>query len=165
MEKQTIQQKQFSTAISENYGIIIHLLWEYIPPDDHEDVQQIILEAMWKKFQEFRHECKFSSLLWSICTYKCIDWLRAERIRKAKHKKYLWEMDIMQSNELPYSIIHKVRKAFEGLPRKDQRFLRLYFIENKKYYQVAKLMKLSETNVLQKARRLKEKMRSQIQFN
>lgn len=162
MEQQTFLQKQFSQAISEHYGIIYHHLWQYIPPEHHDDVQQIILEAAWKSFQTFRYECRFSSWLWSICVYKCIDWLRRERVSKAQQQRYLKEMDIMEGHHIPYSIIQKIREAFAALPPLDQKFLTLYYIENKKGYQVAEALKLSQTNVVQKARRLKQKMKDHI---
>lgn len=80
--------KEFTKLISANYNVIYGPINEYIPIMWQEDVQQDILLAAWQAYPTFKGDSKFSTWLYKISLYTCLQWRRSYRAAQRRIEKW-----------------------------------------------------------------------------
>jgi RNA polymerase sigma-70 factor (ECF subfamily) len=101
--------------------------------------------------RSFKKDSKFSTWLYSIVYFTCIDWLRK---RKGSKKYDLKGLENLPSDDLSYNILDKktnafyIQQAFKILTEEDSTILTLFYYMDQSLQEIASIMKISNINTM-----------------
>lgn len=153
----------FIKIIKENEGVIFKITTIYTDNRyDQEDLYQDIVYQLWKSFDSFRSESKFSTWMYRIALNTALT-----RIKKNKRKgnsipidnvvlkqTELYDTEFEERIKLLYSHIHQLNVLEKGIM--------LLFLEGKKYEEIAEVIGISKSNVATRISRIKVKLKTQM---
>ena len=157
------KKEEFIRIIKENEGIIYKITTVYSnDSEDQKDLYQEIVYNLWKYFDSFRNESKFSTWMYRVALNTSITHLKKEKRKGQKvpidHILFnrIDQKDNLQEEQLSilYEHIKKLNTIEKGLI-----FL---FLEGKKYEEIATITGFTLTNVGTRLNRIKQKLKSQI---
>jgi RNA polymerase sigma-70 factor (ECF subfamily) len=128
--------------------------------DQAKDLVQDCFVKLWSS-KTIRERCEtVKSFLYTAVRNRCVDFLRRKKVMKKAELQLVKDnsdLDFEYFDEVAFAeMIRQVAKHIEGLPSKMQQVFRLYYIEGKKYKQIATELNSSPEAVRkQKVRALK----------
>ncbi|EAR01332.1 RNA polymerase sigma factor [Maribacter sp. HTCC2170] len=157
------REHEFVQVIKENEGIIFKITTVYTDNrEDQQDLYQDIVYQLWKSFDSFRSESKFSTWMYRIALNTALT-----RIKKNKRKGHsvpidkvvlgqtdYYDAEFEERIKILYSQIHQLNELEKGLI--------LLMLEGKKYDEIAEITGLTSSNVGTRISRIKNKLKSQI---
>ncbi len=134
--------------------------------EQSKDIVQESFVKLWEKHSEINSPYSIRSFLYKIVRNKCIDVLRRKKVKDKGYEefKYLnahWSQE--EINEIiHWETIRKIYCEISILPPKMQQVFRMYYLEGKKYQEIAKEMKISYHTVRHHKTRALELLKGRI---
>lgn len=158
-------KKKFISKLEKNKGIIYKIGNSYCGDSEaRKDLIQEIILQLWKSYDKYDENFKWSTWMYRIALNTAISYLRKEKLRSDTSAEldedflYFDEgSDFSEQSEevvLLYEFIGKLKSI-------DKAIMMLY-LEEKSYKEIAEILGISKTNVSTKINRIKEKLRKQF---
>ena len=155
---------EFTRLINENQGIVHKVCRIYTDdPMAHDDLFQEIVLQLWKSYDSFKGESKFSTWMYRVGINTAIT-----RYRKNKRKPYHDSIDDHHFHireELPdENLEFKLKMLKNAINRLNdiERALVLLYLEDLPYREIAETMGISEVNARVKMNRVKKKLKEML---
>lgn len=157
------REREFVRVVKENEGIIFKITTIYTDNrEDQQDLYQDIVYQLWKSFESFRKESKFSTWMYRIALNTALT-----KLKKNKRKGHvvpidqvilrqteLYDTDFEERIKLLYSHIQQLNVLEKGIM--------LLLLEGKKHEEIAEITGFTKSNVGTRISRIKEKLKSQM---
>jgi RNA polymerase sigma-70 factor (ECF subfamily) len=158
-----IKEKEFTKLIKENKGIIYKICSSYCADkDDRDDLAQEIIYNLWKSFDSFNANLKFSTWMYRIALNVAISFYRREKKIK-NHNEISEGLIVFEENieEETESKLTLLQEFINELKEIDKAIILLY-LDDKSHREIAEITGFTETNVATKINRIKEKLRTKF---
>ncbi len=151
---------EFSKQISEHQDILHKVCRVYCPnPSEREDLFQEILYQLWKSYDSFRGDAKFTTWMYRVALNTAITGFK--KFQKIPKSKDINER-IMQmpdgKDEVTEDRLKALYEAIATLNDIDKALIMLH-LEDHSYHEIANMMGITETNVGVKLNRIKKKLK------
>ncbi len=134
-----------------------------------EDVAQNTFVAVWQQLKELKSPDSFLPWLRQITRNKAKNYLRDSKVtRQTSIEESAAGLDSLVGQDSPADSLEqaqlqrKVADIVAGLPDENRDILILYYREQQSSVQVAKLLDLSESNVRQKLKRIRDSVKDEL---
>jgi RNA polymerase sigma-70 factor (ECF subfamily) len=151
-EAQRGNEKAFARLIIRYQSYVYAIALNYVTnKEDAEDIVQETFIKLISSLKSFKKDSKFSTWLYSIVYFTCIDWLRK---RKGSKKYDLKGLENLPSDDLSYNILDKktnafyIQQAFKILTEEDSTILTLFYYMDQSLQEIASIMKISNINTM-----------------
>ncbi len=153
----------FTRLIKENKGIIYKICNSYCADQkDRDDLAQEIIYNLWKSFNSFNDEFKFSTWMYRIALNVAISFYRQEK----KFKKHVsisdglvvFEETSEDKNEVETNL--QLLQGFINDLKEIDKAIILLYLDDKSHREIAEITGFTETNVATKINRIKDKLRT-----
>lgn len=157
------REHEFVQVIKENEGIIFKITTIYTDDkEDQQDLYQDIVYQLWKSFESFRKESKFSTWMYRIALNTALT-----RIKKNKHKGHSVSIDKVVLGHTDFNDTEfekRIKQLYAQIHQLNvlEKALMLLLLEGKKYDEIAEITGLSPSNVGTRISRIKSKLKSRI---
>ena len=157
------KDQEFTRLIKENKGIIYKICNTYCADKkDRDDLAQEIIYNLWKSFNSYNAEFKFSTWMYRIALNVAISFYRQEKKFK-NHDSVSEELKVFEENpedknetennlQLLQSFINELKEI-------DKAIILLY-LDDKSHREISEITGFTETNVATKINRIKDKLRT-----
>ncbi len=155
-------KEDFLRNITENQGIIHKVTRIYCDhPDDRKDLFQEILIQLWKSYDKFREQSKFSTWMYRVAINTAITNFKKEA--KTRNKTDIGK-NLLQLADEPYdfekeehlNLLHDAINQLTGI----EKSIILLFLEDKPYEEISEITGISQNYVRVKMNRIKKKLES-----
>lgn len=161
-KKKKVDKENFISIIKENQRLIYKVCYTYCKDSElRKDLEQEILEQLWKSLPRYDGRTKLSTWIYQIALNTAFLFYRNE----SKHKTNRASIDDsaltiadgsksieMEENvALLYTFIHNLDELDKALM--------LLYLDKTKYRDIAEILGISETNVATKISRIKDRLR------
>ena len=148
----------FLSVISFNKGILFKIANSYCKDgEDRKDLVQEIIVQLWKSFERFNDQYKYSTWIYRIALNVAISFYRKENRRKQVSNPLtdgiLNYADTNVTSETDENI-KLLQQFIAGLKELDKAIMLLY-LEEKSHKEIADIIGISESNVATKIGRIK----------
>lgn len=143
------------------YGLALKMLRN---GQDAEELAQDSFVKAYRSLSSYKQKSKFSTWLYSITYNGCISWMRKRKLEiHSLDEQQLSEQDeellFNRINELDKALLERLLdEAIARLPELDQVLITLYYYEEQKVEEIARITGLTESNVKVKTHRARKKM-------
>lgn len=148
----------FLSVIQTNKGIVFKIANSYcINPEDRKDLIQEIIVQLWKSFDRYNTQYKYSTWIYRIALNVAISFYRKDKRRKKVSGPFPESIINVADNGNTCQTeedIGLLQKFISELKELDRALILLY-LEEKSYNEIAEIMGISETNVATKIGRIK----------
>jgi RNA polymerase sigma factor (sigma-70 family) len=148
----------FLSVIQSNKGIVYKIANSYcINPEDRKDLIQEIIVQLWKSFDRYNVQYKYSTWIYRISLNVAISFYRKDNHRKKGSSTLsdsiinIVETSNASETEENIGFLHQFISELKELDKA----LILLYLEEKSYKEIAEIMGISETNVATKIGRIK----------
>lgn len=157
------RDQEFTRLIKENKGIIYKICNSYCADKvDRGDLAQEIIYNLWKSFNSFNNEFKFSTWMYRIALNVAISFYRQEKKFKSHNSisddLIVFEDDSDAKNEVENNL-QLLQDFITELKEIDKAIILLY-LDDKSHREIAEITGFTETNVATKINRIKDKLRT-----
>ena len=157
----TTNKETFLRLLEEHKGIIIKICNAYCQArNDKEDLSQEIVYNLWKAFDNYTPDYKFSTWLYRVALNVAISYYRKEK-RSLQYTPYDENLIIFNEDgynkELEGNLLLLQQFIFE-LKEIDKSIMLLY-LDDKSYHEIAEITGISATNVATKINRIKTNLK------
>ena len=157
----TTNKETFLRLLEEHKGIIIKICNAYCQArNDKEDLSQEIVYNLWKAFDNYTPDYKFSTWLYRVALNVAISYYRKEK-RSLQYRPYDESLIIFNeegyNKELEGNLLLLQQFIFE-LKEIDKSIMLLY-LDDKSYHEIAEITGISATNVATKINRIKTNLK------
>ena len=162
MEKPEGNKKErFLSLMEEHQDIIHHICRAYANADDYQDLFQEILMQLWRAFDSFRQQSKFSTWMYRVALNTAISAIRknnkqVNNVSLIHASGIEWEQNKDLDAEL--KILHG---AISQLGKIDKAVILLY-LEERHYDEIAEILGISKSNVGVRINRAKAKLEKML---
>ncbi len=150
--------KEFLEIIEDHKGIIYKIVNTYSKDsDDRKDLSQEIIVQLWKSFENYNNQYKYSTWIYRIALNVSITHFRKEtNRRKINHpiENSIIYMDDSYSNENNEHNLSILQEIISELKEMEKALVLLY-LEEKSYKEISEIIGISESNVATKLSRIK----------
>jgi len=157
------KEEAFVKKIQEHEGIIFKITSIYTDNQfDQQDLYQEIVYQLWKGFESFRNEAKFSTWMYRVALNTAISQLKS---RKKRPDSILVEAQILKESEHSDPAFEERIKVLYWHIRELnvlEKGIILLFLEGKKYHEIAEISGLTATNVGTRISRIKAKLKERM---
>ncbi len=158
-----IEKDAFLSLIKENKRIIYKVANSYCrDAEDRKDLIQEIIIQLWKGFNHYNDQFKYSTWMYRIALNVAISFYR-------KGKKDLLvplneSIIALVTEEEPGELEENVRLLYQFIYELDElnKALMLLYLDNNTHKEMAEVLGISETNVATKIGRIKEKLKKKF---
>ena len=157
----TEKYQQFVSLIKDNQAIIFKVIRSYtISKEDEEDLKQEILYQLWKSYDSFKGDSKFSTWMYRVAFNTAITFHRKEikSIPTNELNDSLKIIDEENSQEQVNLLYHYIQKLNET-----ERAIIIMYLDDLPQKEIAENMGISEINTRVKIGRIKQKLKNMIQ--
>ena len=152
------KQDLFLSVIEDHKGIIYKIANSYCKaPEDRKDLVQEIILQLWKSFDNYNEQFKYSTWIYRIALNVAISFYRKEnRIRQISNplsEGILHFADTNDAGEKEEAIVF-LQQFIAELKELDKALMLLY-LEEKSHREIAEIIGITETNVATKVGRIK----------
>ncbi len=158
----------FIKTIDEHKKIIYKIVNSYCSnQEDRKDLEQEIIIQLWKTFDHYNSDYKYSTWMYRIALNIAISFYRKEKKWSKKSAFYneesifnLEEDEQEEATALDYHLnllqefIHKLNELNKALM--------LLYLEEKSYEEIAEILGITKTNVATKISRIKAKLKNEF---
>jgi RNA polymerase sigma-70 factor (ECF subfamily) len=156
-------KEKFVQLIQSNKGIIYKVCNSYCnSKNDRDDLAQEIVYNLWKSFNGFNPDLKFSTWMYRIALNVAISFYRKEN-RPGTYIPFSESLVLFEENtgvntemEANLGLLMK----FIGELKEIDRSIMLLYLDDKSYKEIAEITGISESNVATKISRIKDKLKS-----
>ncbi|MBC7829963.1 MAG: sigma-70 family RNA polymerase sigma factor [Chitinophagaceae bacterium] len=148
----------FLSVIQANKGIIYRVANSYCSnAEDRKDLVQEIIVQLWKSFDNYTDQYKYSTWIYRIALNVAISSYRKENRKKhisnplSEDILHIVDAGVADGTEENIGFLHQFISDLKELDRA----LMLLYLEEKTYKEMAGIMGISETNVATKIGRIK----------
>ena len=157
------KKEVFTAAIKENEGILFKIASIYTNSiEDKQDLIQEIIYQLWKSYDSFTQQSRFSTWMYRVALNVAIYQLKVSKKKiltvPIEQQNYNYQEDNNSAMEEKWKLF---RKQIEGLNLLDKAIVTLY-LDDKSYDEIADVIGISSSNVGTKLSRIKEKLKTQI---
>ena len=155
----------FLKLIEENKLIVYKICNTYCRnSNDRDDLAQEIIYQLWKSFNHFNGNVKFSTWMYRVALNVAITFYR--KTQKSEALIQLAEPDTeIEDKKEDTAVLEKnidlLQQFINELKELDKALMILY-LEEKSYGEISEILGITETNVATKISRIKEKLKQQI---
>lgn len=153
-----ITNEFFLTVVEEHKGIIYKIANSYCQDsEDRKDLIQEILIQIWKSFDKYNNQFKYSTWIYRIALNVAISFYRKENSRKIISNSFnneflnLSETNFSDEKEQKLNALHQFISELKDLDKA----LMLLYLDEKSHKEMADILGISETNVATKINRIK----------
>jgi len=163
----SIQDKNnlFISVIEAHKGILYKVANSYCKDnEDRKDLIQEIFIQLWKSFDNYNDEYKYSTWIYRISLNVAISFYRRENIRTKISSPFtdgifnFADTNDTEEKEINLSILQQFISELKDLDKA----LMLLYLEEKSYKEIAEIIGFSETNVATKIGRIKQKLKEKF---
>lgn len=152
------EKDTFLSVIEANKGIIYKIANSYCKdPEDRKDLFQEIISQLWRSFDKYNDQYKYSTWIYRIALNVAISFYRKENRRKAVSsplsESVFSLMDLDETKEME-SNLRLLQQFIQELKDLDKALMLLY-LEEKSHREIAEIIGITETNVATKIGRIK----------
>ena len=157
------REVEFVRTIKENEGVIFKITTIYTDNrEDQRDLYQDIVYQLWKSFDAFRGEAKFSTWMYRIALNTALS-----RIKKNKREGHALPIEhvVLTQTELYDTVFEeRIKTLYEQIHQLNvlEKGLMLLLLEGKSYSEIAEITGLTPSNVGTRISRIKTKLKSKI---
>ena len=157
------KKEVFTSAIKENEGILFKIAAVYTNSiEDKQDLIQEIIYQLWKSYDSFNQQSRFSTWMYRVALNVAIYQLKVSKKKiltvPIEDQNFNYQEDDNSAIEEKWKLF---RKQIEGLNLLDKAIVTLY-LDDKSHDEIAEVIGISSSNVGTKISRIKEKLKSQI---
>jgi RNA polymerase sigma factor (sigma-70 family) len=149
---------RFLSTIEINKGIIYKITNSYCKdPEDRKDLVQEIISQLWKSFDNYSDQYKYSTWIYRIALNVAISYYRKENRRKTIStplSEGIFSFADLHENTETESNLGFLQLFILDLKDLDKALMLLY-LEEKSHKEIAEIIGISETNVATKVGRIK----------
>ncbi|MEI6275127.1 MAG: sigma-70 family RNA polymerase sigma factor [Prolixibacteraceae bacterium] len=155
-------KEDFLRNITQNQGIIHKVTRIYCDnEDDRKDLFQEILIQLWKSYDKFREESKFSTWMYRVAINTAITNFKkdAKNRKKTEIGKDLYllaDEPYDDEKEEHLNLLHKAINQLTGI----EKSITLLYLEDKPYEEISEITGISQNYVRVKMNRIKKKLES-----
>ncbi|GET26811.1 RNA polymerase sigma factor [Prolixibacter sp. NT017] len=154
--------REFLRKISDNQGIIHKVTGIYCDnPEDRKDLFQEILIQLWKSYESFRNESKFSTWMYRVALNTAITAFKkasrhplGNQVESVNFQLTAEEYDYEFEENL--KLLHKAIEQLTGV----EKSIILLYLEDKKYEEIAEITGITQNYVRVKMNRIKKKLKA-----
>ena len=158
----------FTELIGENKGIIFKICNAYcFNAADRDDLAQEIIYNLWKSFDAYKAEYKFSTWMYRIALNVAISFYRKEQHKK-RRIPYTENLLVFEEDSLPRTEEERnlqLLLKFIGELKEIDKSIILLYLGDKSYKEIAEITGITESNVATKINRIKEKLKTNFLTN
>lgn len=161
----TDQTERFLAVLQSHKGIIYKVAQSYCPDaEERKDLVQDIIVQLWKSFDTYSDQYKYSTWIYRIALNVAISLYRRQVRRKPLAEPLsdslliLVESPVAQEEDENLALLHRFIAELKEL---DKALLLLY-LDEKSQREIAEIMGLSETNVATRIGRIKITLRQKF---
>lgn len=164
-------QNQFvyKKFFEDTYPELVHYANSYLFDQNwSEDIVQEVFIHLWEKANELDIKSSLKGYLYSMVRNRCLNFLKSLKITddaKVLDMQSMlssdYDLEFFSSDDLKV-IHHQLLKVVEGLPSKMQQIVKMRFIENYKYVEIAEELGVSVNTVKTQLKRAKLKIGEQM---
>lgn len=154
-------QNDFIELIQENRGIIHKVTNLYCTlEEDKQDLFQEIVIQLWKSFEKFRGDAKFSTWMYRIAINTAITGIRksSRRINTVSTETIPFEIQLDQYDKEKEEQLIRLYAAIKELNEIERSIVMLY-LEDKSYDEMEEILGINQNNLRVKMNRIKDKLR------
>jgi RNA polymerase sigma factor (sigma-70 family) len=157
------KDQEFTRLVRENKRIIYKICNSYCSnKDDRDDLAQEIIYNLWKSFNSFNSEFRFSTWMYRIALNVAISFYRQEK--KFKNNNPISEgLIVFEEKPEEKTEVEKNLGLLQGfineLKEVDKAIILLY-LDDKSHREIAEITGFTATNVATKINRIKDKLRT-----
>ncbi|HKW14638.1 MAG TPA: sigma-70 family RNA polymerase sigma factor [Candidatus Krumholzibacteria bacterium] len=156
------QQDRFVALVDEHRKILFKIAGSYARQGaDREDLVQEMVLQMWRSFERYDPEQRFSTWMYRVALNVAISFHRRETRRSrviVSGDETLIEL-AAAPGEMPVEELDTLRRMIEGLNEFDRALVILY-LDGNTYADIAAVLGISESNVGTKLSRIKQQLRT-----
>lgn len=146
------EEKAFDFFFRKYYPILRFFATGYLKdPDEAKDLVQECFVKLWEQRTRIVNAATIKTFLYTIVRNRCIDELRKKKTMAGRNKELSYlahQWDTEEMTEVTRSeTMAQIYAAIETLPPKMQQVFRLYFIEGKKFEEIAEQLQRSPGTV------------------
>ena len=152
-------QRSFSEIVSRYSGMVFSKAFSIVKREEmaKEVAQQTFIKA-YERLAYWRSD-KLGPWLVSIAMHTALNELERERRNRSLSVE---ENDYDERRE---ELLQRIEQAIATLPEQDQRIIRMHYYEQRKTDEIARQTGLSQSNVLVRLHRIRERLRKRLENN
>lgn len=151
-------KNRFLKLIDEHQAIVHHISAMYANSvEERDDLSQDIILQLWRSFQSFQNQSKFSTWLYRVALNTAISYLRKSKkitwraLDKAENLTFESGDDLDEDIKLLYHAISKLSKV--------DRAITMLYLEEYSYEEMADILGINPVNVGVRINRIKKKLK------
>lgn len=157
------KENEFLEQIEINKGIIHKISRMYMDDeDDQKDLFQEIICQLWKSYDSFNHQSKFSSWMYRVALNTAIVYFKKQKRKDDVYASIAQEVvipsDDTEAKEIQLAHFYKALQQLDKI----EKALMFYFLEDCSHKEIAKNLGISEGNARVKLNRAKNKLKELI---
>ena len=162
-----IQDKndRFISVIEAHKGILYKITNAYCKDiEDRKDLVQEIYFQLWKSFENYVDDYKYSTWIYRISLNVAISFYRKESSRSkiaSPFNEDIFNFSDTNDTRDKESDYNKLQQFIAALKKLDKALMLLY-LEGKSYKEIAEIIGITETNVATKISRIKSKLKKEF---
>ena len=156
-----VRKSRFLELIEQNQDIVHKICSLYAGNrDDRKDLSQEIICQLWKSYQSFRGDSKFTTWMYKVALNTALLNLRRyrRRVRTESLKDHHADIPAEVADQERHGKIDRLYEAMNQLREFDRAIILLY-LEQFTYRQIAEVIGISQANVSVRLVRIKEKLK------
>lgn len=159
----------YKKFFEDTYKELVHYANSYLFDQSwSEDIVQEVFIHIWEKADTLQVKTSLKGYLYAMVRNRCLNFLKTLKITddaKALDMQSMissdYNLEFFSDEDLKI-IHHQLLKAVEGLPSKMQQIVKMRFIENYKYVDIAEELGVSVNTVKTQLQRAKSKIAQQM---
>ena len=156
-------KEDFLRNITQNQGIIHKVTRIYCDDEeDRKDLFQEILIQLWKSYDKFREQSKFSTWMYRVAINTAItNFKRDKKSRKSEIGKDLYQLadePYDEEKEEHLKLLYEAINQLTGI----EKSITLLYLEDKPYEEISEITGISQNYVRVKMNRIKKKLESYV---
>lgn len=155
-------KNEFVAVIKENEGIIYKVSKTYCnTSEDQKDLYQEIVYQLWKSFESFKGNSKFSTWMYRIALNTSITFLKKETKREKASNYPVLKDRIEHVDNVMEERVALLYKQIQQLNVIEKGII-LPYLEGKSYEEISEITGFSTTNIGTRLNRIKLKLKKEI---
>ncbi|MEQ7798334.1 sigma-70 family RNA polymerase sigma factor [Pedobacter sp. ASV1-7] len=157
------REKEFLEQIETHKGIIHKISRMYMDDeDDQRDLFQEIICQLWKSYDSFNHQSKFSSWMYRVALNTAIVYFKKQKRKEDLYATIGQEIEIptddAETKEIQIAHFYKALQQLDKI----EKALMFYFLEDYSHREIGVNLGISEGNARVKLNRAKNKLKELI---
>lgn len=156
------EDKVFLSVIELHKGIIYKIANSYCHhTEDRKDLIQEIIFQLWRSFDRYNDQYKYSTWLYRIALNVAISFYRKDSKRNNSARELTTDIIVFTEETADVEQLQLLQRFIFELPELDRAIMLLY-LEEKSYKEIADILGLTETNIATKINRIKSKLKNKF---